>query len=552
MSRITLLFGANSSGKTSIIQALLMLKQTITEATDPRTVLLPNGSLISLGNFREFVHKHDIEREIQIGLESNFRNKMYYTFQLRNDILEMSNFEGIAEKWLEKNSRINNWRTIRFQGENKGSNQYLVNLINYAKIFDEYFKKKERKTDLIKELKKRKDYSQRTIELLEGETRILEERDQKEKNEEEKKAYYRNMMNILFENIFKSLQEGSETDPSEEFRQIFSRLPPQEFELTSKLLKQLSGDQLLKIFDDLIENVKNNNISSLLDFKEEISVQNPLLLRSSSVLESSQQTRLDEDTKSSAQIMKLAFTNIFRDYCAIPSLRRIYEYSNREINHQISRLIFLGPLRREPERYYFFSGNIPLNVGKKGDKTAEALFYSKNIQDAVNIKLNDLGIDYHINVTPVSGETKDIFSVRLLDQVLKTDVSISEVGFGVSQILPIIVQSYLSRSSIICVEQPEIHIHPALQTKLAHLFYERIEENPELQYIIETHSEHIILRYQRLIREKALTPEDISVLYLTREEEGIICKELKMDQSGDFIDPWPEGFFEEAFRERFG
>ncbi len=529
-----------------------MLKQTITEVTDPTTVLLPNGSLISLGNFREFVHKHDIEREIQIGLESNFQNKMLYAFQLRNDILEMSNFEGIAEKWLEKNSKIDNWRSIRFQGENKGSSQYHVDLINYTALFDEYFKKKERKTDLIEELEKRKDYSQRTIELLEGETKILEENNHKEKNEEEKKAYYRNMMNILFANIFKSLQEGSETDPSEEFRHIFSQLPPQEFELTSKLLKHFSGDQILKIFDEIIENVKNNSISSLLDFKEEISIQNPLLLRSSSFLESSQQTRLEEETKSLAQIMKLVFTNIFRDYCAIPSLKRIFEYSNREINHQISRLIFLGPLRREPERYYFFSGNVPLNVGKKGDKTAETLFYSKDIQDAVNAKLNDLGIDYHINVTPVSGETKDIFSVRLLDQILKTDVSISEVGFGVSQILPIIVQSYLSKSSTICIEQPEIHIHPGLQTKLAQLFYERIMENNELQYIIETHSEHIILRYQKLIREKVLTPEDLSVLYLTRKEGGIICKELKMDQKGDFIDQWPEGFFEEAFRERFG
>ncbi|MFX1517815.1 MAG: AAA family ATPase, partial [Promethearchaeota archaeon] len=275
-----------------------------------------------------------------------------------------------------------------------------------------------------------------------------------------------------------------------------------------------------------------------------------LMLKTNSTFEQNKKDRTKDIQK--GQIKKVIFTTIFREYFNIPSMRKNIEYTSKKINHQICRILFLGPLRREPERYYFFSGNVPTDVGKKGDKTAEALFYSRNIQHAVNKKLNGLGIDYHINVTPISEETKDIFSVRLLDQTLKTDVSISEVGFGISQILPIIVQSYLSTDNIICIEQPEIHIHPRLQTELAQLFFERVSENEKLQYIIETHSEHIILRFQKLIRKQLLHPSDISVIYVMKGEEGIICKPLKLDKRGDFIDPWPEGFFAEAFKERFG
>lgn len=523
-----------------------MLNQTITEMTDPTTILLPNGNLVSLGSFREFVHKHDINREIQIGMESDYDNKMYLSYCLQNDLMELSSFEGISKKWFVNNSKIQNWGPIRFHGDNTGINQYKVDLINHSETFDEILSDTKITSDLIKELERRREFTERTLKLLEGEVIPIEK---KGSYDEEKNIYYKRMMNLLFSNIFTSIQEGEETQPQDEFKNLISYLSPQDFEFTTDLLKHLSGKELIQVFNEAIETVKKNKISNMLDFEEIMTIYNPLILRSNSI-EPHKKTFSTELKKD--QTKKLIVTDVFRDYFNIPSMRESIEYTNSRINHQLSRILFLGPLRREPERYYFFSGNVPSDVGKKGDKTAEALFYSKDLQKAVNNKLNELGIDYHINVTPISGETKDIFSIRLLDQTLKTDVSISEVGFGISQILPIIVQSYLSKSNIICIEQPEIHIHPRLQTELAQLFYERINENKELQYIIETHSEHIILRFQRLIRKKQLKAQDISVIYVMKEKEGIICKELAMDQKGDFIDPWPEGFFEEAFRERFG
>ncbi|UCG01864.1 MAG: DUF3696 domain-containing protein [Candidatus Heimdallarchaeota archaeon] len=548
MNRITLLFGANSAGKTSIIQSLLLLHQTITEATDPTTVLLPNGTLISLGSFREFVHKHDLDREIKIGIESEYIDSMCFSFRLQNNLMEMASFEGLAKEWMTTNSKIQNWERIRFRGENADRNRYNMNFINYVETFDQLLQQPNIIEDLIKEVQRRKEFTERTLKLLEGEMTQIDKKQLIE--EEDKDIYSHKMMNFLVTNIFRSIKEGGETRPQDELKNLLLYLSPQDFEFTTDLLKFTTSKELIQLFNEVITSIKEKRISSMLDFQEKVTISNLLMLKSNFTLEKNEKGKTPDLQKE--QIKKLIFTTIFREYFNIPSMKKNIEYTRKKINHQLARILFLGPLRREPERYYFFSGNVPTDVGKKGDKTAESLFYSKDIQEAVNKKLNELGIDYHINVTPISGETKDIFSVRLLDQTLKTDVSISEVGFGFSQILPIIVQSYLSTDNIICIEQPEIHIHPRLQTELAQLFYERVKENKKLQYIIETHSEHIILRFQKLIRKQQLKPSDISVIYVMKEKEGIICKQLKLDQKGDFIDPWPEGFFDEAFKERFG
>ena len=547
MNRITLLFGANSAGKTSIIQSLLLLHQTISETTDPSTVLLPNGNLISLGSFREFVHLHDENREITIGIEADSHTRMDLSFRLQNNLMKMVSFEGIAKEWLNSTSKIQNWEEIRFRGEDFGKSQYKMNFINYDEPFDSLLLQTNVLNDLIIEVKRRKEFTERTIKILAGERIQIEKMSF---DEEDKDTYSNKMMNFLVTNIFKSIQEGGETKPQEEFKHLISYLSPRDFQFTADLLKSTTSKELLELFNEVIATIKEKKISTMLDFEETLTIDNLLMLKSNSTLEQNTKERTKDIQKE--QIKRLIFTTIFREYFNIPSMRKNIEYTSKKINHQISRILFLGPLRREPERYYFFSGNVPTDVGKKGDKTAEALFYSIDIQDAVNKKLNGLGIDYHINVTPISEETKDIFSVRLLDQTLKTDVSISEVGFGISQILPIIVQSYLSTDNIICIEQPEIHIHPRLQTELAQLFFERVSENKKLQYIIETHSEHIILRFQKLIRKQQLDPSDISVIYVIKGEEGIVCKPLKLDKRGDFIDPWPEGFFAEAFKERFG
>ena len=129
-------------------------------------------------------------------------------------------------------------------------------------------------------------------------------------------------------------------------------------------------------------------------------------------------------------------------------------------------------------------------------------------------------------------------------------MSLHDVGFGVSQLLPIIVQSLTKEPQTILLEQPELHIHPRLQADLGNLFAEGALERQK-QFIIETHSEHLVLRLQRLVREGKLFPEEISILYVSPGGEGSVVTPLRLDEDGDFIDEWPDGFFPERLREIF-
>lgn len=152
--------------------------------------------------------------------------------------------------------------------------------------------------------------------------------------------------------------------------------------------------------------------------------------------------------------------------------------------------------------------------------------------------------------------------IRLMDKELGLDLSLRDVGMGVSQLLPVVVQAMASQDQLIAIEQPELHLHPALQADLADIFIESaLREKNRNMFLIETHSEHLILRIMRRIRESnasrqpatlpQLKPEDIAILYVQPTPNGSVVKHLRLDERGRLIDPWPGGFFEESFNELF-
>ncbi|WP_145530864.1 AAA family ATPase, partial [Yersinia alsatica] len=146
-----------------------------------------------------------------------------------------------------------------------------------------------------------------------------------------------------------------------------------------------------------------------------------------------------------------------------------------------------------------------------------------------------------------------IISLMLRDIRNNTKVTPADVGFGIGQVLPIITCAIAKKHQIICVEQPEIHLHPRLQAHLADLFISTSDINEGgNQWIVETHSEALMLRVQRRIKEGKIDKNRVCVLYVDVGKSGTSVEILPLDKDGDFLKHWPDGFFEERLNETMG
>lgn len=226
-------------------------------------------------------------------------------------------------------------------------------------------------------------------------------------------------------------------------------------------------------------------------------------------------------------------------------------FAARAIEESLKNLFPLGPFRRPPARWYVFTGTTPRDVGYEGHLLPDLLLRREELRHATNEWLTKLDIGYEVRIRHHGDRSSDLFELRLVDKRRNKDVDVglTDVGFGISQILPFIVQSLAASDQIITVEQPEVHIHPRLQADLGDLLVQAIKEPLRNQFIIETHSEHMALRLQRRVREKQLSPDDISIVYVSRGPNGAVVQPLKLDEEGDFTDDFPGGFFPERLRE---
>ncbi len=150
--------------------------------------------------------------------------------------------------------------------------------------------------------------------------------------------------------------------------------------------------------------------------------------------------------------------------------------------------------------------------------------------------------------------------ISLIDTNSNTRLQPLDVGVGISQVLPVVVAALEPSASLVCIEQPELHIHPAIQVGLGDLFIEGALKKGT-QFLIETHSEHLILRLLRRVRETTdgdlppglpeVKPEHIGVLYVDNSEGGMRITQLPIDETGEFTVRWPKGFFVERGEELF-
>ncbi len=420
--RITGLFGANSSGKTSLLQMLLLLKQT-TEAAD-RSIPLALGddrSLADLGTFRDVLHGHDDKRELEWSLTWSLTVPM-----------EIADPEQVGNI-LFRGDRLTHSACIGMESDSNGNGRMVTRRHAYRFSDTEF-----------------------GMEIKTGENDEYE--------------------------IFPT--------GGRKFR--FVHTPGRVWPLPAPAKSYGFPDQVRGYY---------KNAGFLSDFE-------------------------------------LAFDRLF------------------------SGLFYLGPLREYPKRQYAWAGGKPSDMGRRGEKVVDALLASRDggvtishgrgrprltIEAQVAKWLKDLRLIHDFDVRPVARGSK-LYEVVVKKTATSSDVLITDVGFGVSQILPVITLCYYApEGSVLIFEQPEIHLHPAVQAGMADVFIHAVQAR-NIQIILESHSEHLLRRLQRRVAEQKLSSDDMALYFcdIQRGESRLIPLDLDLFGS---IKNWPADFFGDEFGE---
>ena len=240
---------------------------------------------------------------------------------------------------------------------------------------------------------------------------------------------------------------------------------------------------------------------------------------------------------------------------------------------ELSDIRYLGPLRRVPPRNFDPQKTSDESLWATGLEAWNILGRDSTAVISINSYMKDiLKLGYTIDrkeykeykeytlteqVVDTIEQSPRLIRLKLHDEKNDIDLDPLDVGLGISQVIPVLV-GIEKESGVFAVENPELHLHPAAQVALGDVFIDGIQ-NSHCTMLIETHSEHLLLRLLRRVRETTegeqtdhtLTPDDLSVVYVRPTPEGIKFTPISITDDGSFYAPWPEGFFAERVKELF-
>ena len=225
---------------------------------------------------------------------------------------------------------------------------------------------------------------------------------------------------------------------------------------------------------------------------------------------------------------------------------------------ELSRIIYLGPVRQLARRDYVWSGRMPAHIGDDGGRAVDVLIASGVAQQAKPGSAGEAGrIFREAEQWLKTLEIADGLQVRALGSSARYEllvkhrdavVNLKDVGVGVSQVIPVVVAALFAKPGhIVIVEEPESHLHPLAQAKLAELLA-KISAERGVQFIVETHSEHLFRRLQTLIARQEVQPEQAALYFVERDGQAAKLRELHVDDFGRLTN-WPDKFFGNALGE---
>ena len=230
----------------------------------------------------------------------------------------------------------------------------------------------------------------------------------------------------------------------------------------------------------------------------------------------------------------------------------VLEDLSLSIRRELENIVYLGPLRRKPERDYVWNKSKPGEVGSDGHRAIDVLLSSALMKGEDQNRIIE-GVSKWLVRMKVADklEVKQLGRSTRYEMVIHRDgieTNLRDVGIGISQVLPALTIAYFAQSgSTIILEEPEIHLHPLAQSVLAELFVE-VSKERNIQFIVETHSEHLFRRMQTLIAKQQITPNDAAMYFVERDGKTATMRPLKLDDFGR-VQNWPNGFFGDALGE---
>lgn len=235
----------------------------------------------------------------------------------------------------------------------------------------------------------------------------------------------------------------------------------------------------------------------------------------------------------------------------------LLRYARDKVTNFLYGIVYIGPIRSEPQRFYYVPQSVVSDVGKQGQHAVQVYLTARkegtDITDAINAWFRSANLNYQFTIQPLDNQ-QSLYSI-MLDESFNIHnqrlvSNLRDVGFGLSQWFPIIVQSLLTeQSEFLIIEQPELHLHPAAQAELADIFI--LMTNKGMRFLIETHSENLLLRFRRRLaettakvsqgKESSLRNEDFEAYFIDRPSISSTIEKLEFDDWGDFSNK-PDGF----------